>query len=255
MLKSLFGSVSNKKTQNLDLMLERVVKFLDEEIDFIGTVDNYIDSVEVLSRLLDVYFVRQDVRQKINVTKDLGGENPYHKQNNSRDICIDADLYEKISALNSHDIELYKQAVKIAEKRFGIAHKRRVFGLFTQGEKINGFCDTYARGQVGWLLFGPYEKLDAGKYEVVFTLRANTVTKSDDIGDLAAVLDVVADVTGSKGVVLGCVDVMTKNVCENFNIVKLSFDLSLPALNVEYRIYSTGCVRLDAVMSVDVNYR
>ena len=254
MLKSLFGSVSNKKTQNLDLMFERVIRFLDEEIDFIGTVDNYIDSIEALSRLLDVYFVRQDVRQKINVTKDLGGENSYQKQKKERDMCKEAGLYEKISTLNSHDIELYKQAVKIAEKRFGIAHKRKVFGLFTQGEKINGFYHTYAKGG-GWLLFGPYEKLDAGKYEVVFTLRANAVANTGDIGDSVVFLDVVADVAGSKGVVLGCMDVKVKDIRDDFNVITLPFDLSLPALNVEYRVYSTGCVGLDAVMSVDVNYK
>ena len=102
------------------------------------------------------------------------------------DNCVDAIIYKKISPFTRED---YEQLQKYYDQKYGdfpeLFHERLVypkpFFPYKEGDKVtiswdqkilNSMFSECNEGLVsqsdGWLVYGPYKKIEAGKYSVVF---------------------------------------------------------------------------------------
>lgn len=111
-----------------------------------------------------------------------------------------------------------------------------------------GRCVTTRRGEVGTILYGPYEWRPAGRYRVSFGLglAADGVAPVGDA--VCARLDVV---TGDGAVLLAECFVLFSQLGPGIAVIELPFRLTEPR-RVEYRVHGTGQVALDVMEEVEV---
>lgn len=91
------------------------------------------------------------------------------------------------------------------------------------------------QGERGHAIYGPYQRLDAGKYVVEFTIRLADGADAS-IDEVCAYIDVVSH-QGYRAYASGIV--RTPQLVQTGESVRLAFDLSEPA-ELEYRAYVNG---------------
>lgn len=90
------------------------------------------------------------------------------------------------------------------------------------------------RGQTGFVLFGPYDEYEAGRYHVTFE-----VLPSDDGGDPSDLVAVV-DIAAAEGrMILATGNVFRRRAIENGGTIVLPFELGQRE-KLEFRVQSTG---------------
>jgi FkbM family methyltransferase len=121
--------------------------------------------------------------------------------------------------------------------RLKIRGKKGLANIDAQGEVEETRTE---RGAKGHAVYGPYEDLAPGSYEVCFHIAAAEDETGGDDDPICAVLDVVSD-NGVRDIAATYVVWSQLGPDSEF---RLSFDLDEPRRRCEYRIYSTGAAPL-----------
>ena len=121
-------------------------------------------------------------------------------------------------------------------------------GILGKATNIAGSpCVTTARGEVGIVLFGPYDDRPAGRYTASF--RIGLADDVEPLGDsVCARLEVV---TGSGHVLFAERLVRFAELTQGLVLFQLDFR-TLEPRSLEYRIHSTGQVTLNCALEVEV---
>lgn len=242
------GESTDDVTRMYAVALERL-----DEFDFIGLLDDYGASLDCLGRMVDVRFKDAFTRPKVNETIALPGENEFHEGGGR--FNVSPDTFQHILERNGADIQLYQQACALAQRRFGLSNDRIVSGFSTQGVLHRGYETTrFHIDTAGHLLFGPYERLNAGDYIVAFELKAAHYHRDApklDGETIVAVLDVVGFDGEDREFAR---QEITRGEIESdrFTAFSLAISAALPISRLECRIYATGACELEAPVSLRV---
>lgn len=250
--RTIYEFFCDEKTDDIARMSAVATERLGE-FDFIGLLDDYGASLDYLGRMVDVRFEDTSTRPKINETITLPGENQFHEGGGRFNVSPDA--FKRILDRNQADIELYQHACVLAHERFGLSESRIVSGFSTQGVLHRGYETTRFRIDTnGYLLFGPYERLNAGNYLVTFELKsARCHPIATDLHDdtVVAVLDVVGSDTADREFARRDIT-MAEIRADKFTAFSLPVSANLPVSRFECRVYATGACELEAPVSLSV---
>ncbi len=131
-------------------------------------------------------------------------------------------------------------------RRFRFSRLRHTAGV-ENGVGVDRLVEA-ADGEGGHVLFGPYVPMKAGRGVVRF--RAACGPASVAPGDVLAVADVATGTTVVASKELTAEDLPPDGT---FHDIALSFDLTRAEVGVQFRLLTTGRVRLAAFCSLDVD--
>ncbi|MEX3693376.1 hypothetical protein AB3X91_19045 [Paraburkholderia sp. BR14263] len=252
--RTVFEFFSDERTDDIDYMLS-VAKNSLQRFDFIGLLDSYGESLDYLGRLLDLRLDDNSTRPKTNETITLSSNNEFHEGGGC--FNVSADTLHGILRRNAADIELYEHVRQYARDRFGLSATRTLTGLSTQGVMHRGYGDPclYSDSE-GYVQFGPYERINAGRYAVTFQVRAvqHRASCSGLPPDaVVATLDVVASDGSEREFAKLDVRWSDLRIGEMASFT-LQIDLQLPVSRLECRVYSWGVCELECPVSLPVHH-
>lgn len=250
--RTIYEFFVDERTDDVDRMLSVALEKL-HEFDFIGLVDCYGASLDYLGRLLDIRFEDPAVRPRVNSTQALPNENEFHEGGGK--FHVRPETFSRILNRNRADIELYHHVRRFAQERFELPEARILSGFSTQGVVHRGYTGTrrYIDTE-GYLQFGPYERLNAGDYVVVFELKVAQYLRavpSLDPDAVVATLDIVGSCDGDLEFARRVITWREVSP-DRMTQFPLRFGTPMPVSSFECRVYSAGLCELEAPMSLQM---
>ncbi|WP_230247390.1 sulfotransferase family 2 domain-containing protein [Rubrivivax sp. JA1055] len=231
-------------------MLDRALANL-AKIDVYGISEFMDESVEVICRHFDV--AMPVVVPRLNQTNTNHPEKPEFFEK-VEDLSIDDETEELLRKLNRLDTVLYNEAVKSFSEK---ARKdgRRLSGVKSLcGRTVAHFARTVFQaepGESGFLLFGPYIRLQRGRYTVSVEVRISSLPAGVKDGEEIGFIDVCS---GKGGQTHGRQAIRVGEVSsDGFRMLHLDFALARMAMDLEVRAFTSG--RCAVCINQDVRLR